>query len=242
MIYSNIVSSKNIILLVVLISSFSSFLYEKNVANAFGPMIPQQHSTTKKNTLSRMVATDNNNNSEEQETSLTPIEIVSCYGRLSDRAFVLPSDKVEATEASGYEFGVLEAGRPKWLCTYEVRTGKTQGGGNEMTHIPNWCQLLFSNNEGTLPNRDALRDILFSQDIKFQMPLAAPSGTFSAKGPITNDAVVDAVWKLLGGSDDNSPLLSKDASQALQNAAIEYGSDTKDHLTYATFEKALLSK
>ena len=70
-------------------------------------------------------------------------EIVGCFGRLADKAFVLPPTEVEGTSASGYEFGVLESGRPKWLCTYTERSGQTQGGGAELCHVPTWCSVLF---------------------------------------------------------------------------------------------------
>ena len=97
--------------------------------------------------------------------SLNPVDVVACYGRLADRAYVLPNDEVEGTAASGYEFGVLEAGRPKWLCTYEERSGKTQGGGNEIQHVPNWRQRLFGA-DGVLADRDALREAITSEGIK----------------------------------------------------------------------------
>ena len=77
--------------------------------------------------------------------------------------------------------------------------------------------------------------------MQYQMPLGAPSGTFAAKEPITKEAVVDALWKILGGEEDDCPLDSKVASSALRTAAIENGSDTEDHLNYAIFEKALFS-
>jgi len=196
----------------------------------------------------------------DTESLLNSIDAVACFGRLADKAFVPPETKVEGTAASGYEFGVLEAGRPKWMCTYEERTGKTQGGGNTMTHVPNWRSHLFGiddNGDEVLQNRAALKEALFSEEIKFQMPLAAPSGTFAAKAPLNshNEALLDAVWQLLGGGNSDTPLSSKTASMALQTAAIEHGScspdtttstdDTtqqqQDHLTYAVFEKAFLA-
>jgi len=231
------VTSKNASLLFLALVSL--FFVNNNFATAFCPASTNGSLQKIHRSINGMVAASSNDDDSSEQTGIASVDVVACFGRLADRAFVLPNDKVEATEASGYEFGVLEAGRPKWLCTYEERTGKTQGGGNEMTHQPNWYQILF-NNDNDLQNRDALRDILFSNDIKFQMPLAAPSGTFSAKGPITNEVVVDALWKMLGGDDDDGPLSSKDVSSTLCKAAIENGSDTKDHLTYAVFEKALL--
>merc|ERR1712157_484150 len=130
------------------------------------------------------VASSSKDQLETTPNALNSIDAVACFGRLADKAFVLPSENVEGTAASGYEFGVLEAGRPKWICTYEKRTGKTQGGGNEMTHIPNWCQKLFEVDNGVLKNRAALQEAIFSKDLKYQMPLGAPSGTFAAKEPI----------------------------------------------------------
>lgn len=196
--------------------------------------------------------------SDSTESLLNSIDAVACFGRLADKAFVLPQNNVEGTAASGYEFGVLEAGRPKWMCTYFVRIGKTQGGGNTMTHVPNWRSRLFEiddSGDELLQNRAALKKVLFSKEIKFQMPLAAPGGTFAAKEPLNNEAVVDAMWILLGGGNSNTPLSSKTASRALQAAAMEHGScspdtnsstdDTtqqqQDHLTYAVFEKAFLA-
>jgi hypothetical protein len=70
-------------------------------------------------------------------------EIVGCFGRLADKAFVPLPTEVQGTAASGYEFGVLQSGRPKWLCTYTERSGQTQGGGAELCHVPTWCSLLF---------------------------------------------------------------------------------------------------
>mmetsp|Transcript_38210 Transcript_38210/g.42813 ORF Transcript_38210/g.42813 Transcript_38210/m.42813 type:complete len:232 (-) Transcript_38210:191-886(-) len=185
--------------------------------------------------------------SESSESLLNSIDAVACFGRLADKAFVLPQTKVEGTAASGYEFGVLEAGRPKWMCTYIERTGKTQGGGNTMTHVPNWRSRLFGiddNGDELLQNRAALKEALFS-DIKFQMPLASPGGTFAAKEPLKNEAVVDAMWILLGGEHSDAPLSSETASKALQAAAIEHTDNSTqqqhDHLTYAVFEKAFLA-
>ena len=73
------------------------------------------------------------------------------------------------------------------------------------------------------------------------MPLSAPPGTFAAKGPITNEVVIDAMWSMLGGLDVDGPLSSEDASSALRAAAAKHGSDTEDHLTYAIFEKAFVA-
>ena len=54
------------------------------------------------------------------------------------------------------------------------------------------------------------------------MPLASPGGTFAAKEPLKNEAVVDAMWILLGGEHSDAPLSSETASKALQAAAIEH--------------------
>jgi len=113
--------------------------------------------------------------SDSTESLLNSIDAVACFGRLADKAFVLPQNNVEGTAASGYEFGVLEAGRPKWMCTYFVRIGKTQGGGNTMTHVPNWRSRLFEiddSGDELLQNRAALKKVLFSEEIKVRAVFA----------------------------------------------------------------------
>lgn len=172
-------------------------------------------------------------------------EIVGCFGRLADKQFVLSAENVQGTAASGYEFGVLESGRPKWLCTYAERTGKTQGGGAETTHVPNWCQRLFPDAGGATITRAKLREILGDESTRFEMPLGAPPGAKQRAadpelfGEEANAAAVDALWNLLGGGDDDGAPLSKDAAGAsLRAAAAEFGSQG-DSMTYAAFEKAL---
>mmetsp|Transcript_10438 Transcript_10438/g.11913 ORF Transcript_10438/g.11913 Transcript_10438/m.11913 type:complete len:216 (+) Transcript_10438:99-746(+) len=161
-------------------------------------------------------------------------DVVALFGRLGDKAYVPKSEDVQGTAASGYEFGVLQAGRPKWLCTYTERTGQTQGGGSDMVHVPNWIGGLVEND--TIENCDSLKNAL--EGCKFAMPLSAPSGTMTkGKAPPTEEAVA-ALWKLLGGS-DNGALSANSAVDALRAAALRHGSDTDDHLTYAVFAEAL---
>ena len=50
-------------------------------------------------------------------------DALSCFSRVGDKMYVLKPDEVTGTAASGYEFGILQAGRPKWLCTYRSRAG-----------------------------------------------------------------------------------------------------------------------
>jgi len=174
--------------------------------------------------------------------SISTTDAVAIFGRLADRAYVLPPSDVEGTAASGYEFGVMEAGRPKWLCTYEERSGKTQGGGMMMRHVPNWRLCLFGEDDVPLEDRNALRETLGDDSIKFQMPLSAPSGSKVAATETPKDeAVIDALWNLLGGGGSTSRLCSGDVSVALQSMALSHGSSTEDHLTYAIFEKAFLA-
>ncbi|OEU07051.1 hypothetical protein FRACYDRAFT_252153 [Fragilariopsis cylindrus CCMP1102] len=109
-------------------------------------------------------------------------EIVGCFGRLADKAFVLPPTEVEGTSASGYEFGVLESGRPKWLCTYTERSGQTQGGGAELCHVPTWCSVLFPAEAAGL-TKSGLNSILQDETTKFEMPLgASPMAKKKASG------------------------------------------------------------
>merc|ERR1711865_916498 len=80
---------------------------------------------------------------------LEPYLLVGIFGRLADKLYVVATTAEEGggitgTAASGYEFGVLEAGRPKWLCTYPSRHGQSQGGGATLTHVPHWCSRLFA--------------------------------------------------------------------------------------------------
>jgi len=178
----------------------------------------------------------------EAESSISTTDAVAIFGRLADRAFVPPPTEIQGTAASGYEFGVMEAGRPKWMCTYEERSGKTQGGGNMMRHVPNWKVCLFGEDDVALENRDALREALGNDSVKFQMPLSAPSGAKTAATETPKDeAVIDSLWKLLGGGSSTNRLCSGDVSAALQSAALSHGSSTEDHLTYAIFEKAFLA-
>jgi len=72
------------------------------------------------------------------------------------------------------------------------------------------------------------------------MPLSAPSGSKVAASETPKDeAVIDALWNLLGGG--STSLSSGDVSAALQSTALSHGSSTEDHLTYAVFEKAFLA-
>jgi len=73
------------------------------------------------------------------------------------------------------------------------------------------------------------------------MPLSAPSGAKKAAAePPTDEAVIDTLWTLLGGS-ASGPLRAGDVSSVLQATALSHGSSTDDHLTYAVFEKAFLA-
>jgi len=178
--------------------------------------------------------------STTQSPSVDVGSIVACYGRLADKVFVLPKEEIQGTAASGYEFGILQSGRPKWLCTYEERTGQTQGGGNEMRHVPNWCALFGE--EGVLKNKEALASAIVGEGIKFQMPLSAPSGQRAkAMEPITDQAALSALWILLGGAinDDSASLTLSASSKALRAAALKHGSEA-DHLTWAVFQTAFL--
>ena len=51
-------------------------------------------------------------------------DALSCFSRVGDKMYVLKPDEVTGTAASGYEFGILQAGRPKWLCTYRSRAAR----------------------------------------------------------------------------------------------------------------------
>lgn len=167
---------------------------------------------------------------------LEPYLLVGIFGRLADKRYVVATTDEEeggrgvtGTAASGYEFGVLEAGRPKWLCTYPSRHGHSQGGGATVTHVPHWCSRLFAastmdendeNNDATnLLTKEKLRTIL--QELTFEMPLgAAPGLKQKAALPLqlsssskTNDndeeggdvedsptgRIVDCLWTLFAG-------------------------------------------
>merc|ERR1711865_1003407 len=119
---------------------------------------------------------------------LEPYLLVGIFGRLADKLYVVATTDEEGggitgTAASGYEFGVLEAGRPKWLCTYPSRHGQSQGGGATVTHVPHWCTRLFAattdendenNDETNLLTKEKLLTIL--QELTFEMPLGAAPG------------------------------------------------------------------
>jgi len=176
-------------------------------------------------------------------SAVTNADAASIFGRLADRAYVPPPSDVQGTAASGYEFGVMEAGRPKWLCTYGERSGQTQGGGKMMTHVPNWKKLLFDGEDGVLEGKGRLKELLGDGElVKFQMPLSAPSGTKSVATEPPTDPAVDALWSLFGGSSENDgPLNAGDVSTALRETANANGSSTEDHFTFAVFEKAFLA-
>ena len=167
---------------------------------------------------------------------LEPYLLVGIFGRLADKRYVVATTDEEeggrgvtGTAASGYEFGVLEAGRPKWLCTYTRRHGHSQGGGATVTHVPHWCSRLFAastmdendeNNDATnLLTKEKLVTIL--QELTFEMPLGAAPGLkqkaalplqLSLSSSLSNDndeeggvvdsptgLIVDCLWTLLGG-------------------------------------------
>lgn len=115
-----------------------------------------------------------------------------------------------------------------------------------MEHVPNWKGYLFGDGGeggGVLGGKEALRTAMGGECVKFQMPLAAPSGAQIKKDaaePPTSDAVVDTLWTLLGGGSDGA-LTAGDVSSALRSTASSNGSSTEDHLTYAVFEKAFMA-
>eukprot|EP00751_Fragilariopsis_kerguelensis_P034644 CAMPEP_0170966578 /NCGR_PEP_ID=MMETSP0735-20130129/41867_1 /TAXON_ID=186038 /ORGANISM="Fragilariopsis kerguelensis, Strain L26-C5" /LENGTH=174 /DNA_ID=CAMNT_0011384685 /DNA_START=23 /DNA_END=544 /DNA_ORIENTATION=- len=164
-------------------------------------------------------------------------EIVGCFGRLADKAFVPLPTEVQGTAASGYKFGVLQSGRPKWLCTYTERTGQTQGGGADLCHVPTWCSLLFPA-EAAVAGTNGLTksefiSIIQDEKTKFEMPLgASPGAKKKASDPDffspsltegSSPVVFSALWKVLGGGTGGS--LTKDAvSASLQRLAAEFGS------------------
>lgn len=184
--------------------------------------------------------------SSSQPPSPQPIEshlIVGCFGRLSDKSFVVSPSDLQGTAASGYEFGVLESGRPKWICSYTSRTGATQGGGADMTHVPTWCSVLFDENASTLTKK-RLTAVLQSEDTKFEMPLgASPMAKTKAALPFSDDdckQVMNRLWEVLGGdsSKDDSELSEQDVTEGLAAVATEFGSKS-DSMTYSAFEKAM---
>merc|ERR1711865_1013064 len=163
---------------------------------------------------------------------LEPYLLVGIFGRLADKLYVVATTDEEGggitgTAASGYEFGVLEAGRPKWLCTYPSRHGQSQGGGATVTHVPHWCSRLFAAttdvNEETdatnLLTKEKLLTIL--QEQIFEMPLGAAPGLkqkaalpLQLSSSLSNDGeeeetegvedsttgrIVDCLWTLFAG-------------------------------------------
>jgi len=195
----------------------------------------------------RVATTEDELTSSTQPSSLPPIEshlIVGCFGRLADKSFVVSPSDVEGTAASGYEFGVLESGRPKWICSYTSRTGATQGGGAPMTHIPTWCSLLFGDDNDSTLTKENLSAVLQSEDTKFEMPLgASPGAKKKAVLPFSDDdckQVMNKLWEVLGGdnSKDEGELSKQDVVEGLSAVATKFGSKS-DSMTYSVFEKAM---
>ena len=160
-------------------------------------------------------------------------DALSCFSRVGDKMYVLKPDEVTGTAASGYEFGILQAGRPKWLCTYRSRAGQMQGGGAEVTHEPGWRALFGT--DARLADRAALSAALAARAPA--MPLGAPSGFGDAAAAAPSDEAVDAFWRLLGGA-DGAPLAAEEAETALRAAAAKHSTD-EDQLNFAAFEAAL---
>lgn len=169
--------------------------------------------------------------------------IVGCFGRLADKSFVVSPSDVEGTAASGYEFGVLESGRPKWICTYTSQTGATQGGGAPMTHIPNWLSVLFDDQDDAGLTKEKLAAVLQNENTKFEMPLgASPMTKQKAAMTFSDDdcnQIVERIWELLCSGGDSCDVLSKnDVSEGLAAVASDFGSNS-DSMTYSVFEKAM---
>jgi len=157
--------------------------------------------------------------------ALTTADACSIFGRIADKMHVLPPSEVTGTAASGYEFGILQSGRPKWVCSYETRTGNMQGGGAEITHVPGWVSLFGGGPECSYANFAAALDAK-----KYNMPLGAPSGLGSvATDPPTEDAS-RAFWGLLGG-EDGTRLTVSAASEKLERIS--------DALDFETFKQAI---
>ena len=136
--------------------------------------------------------------------------------------------------ASGYEFGILQAGKPKWLCTYSMRKGLLQGGGNEVIHRPAWRSLFGA--DGVLEDRAALGARL--ADRAHAMPLGAPSGAGAKATEPPTDAAVAALWKLLGGSGCGCCALEASKAEASLRAAAEAHSSDADQLNFKAFAAA----
>lgn len=151
------------------------------------------------------------------------------FGRIADKMFVEKPEDIQGTAASGYEFGTLEAGRPKWICTYLQRSGQTQGGGSEVDHVPAW-RGLFGDDESISKAQLAVA----LRDLKFTMPLGAPYGARPTTADKPSDAAIDAFWRLMGGSEDDAVLSAKTASMAL--SALTKG---KDSFTFPSFSEAM---
>ena len=160
-------------------------------------------------------------------------DALSCFSRVGDKMYVLKADEVTGTAASGYEFGILQAGRPKWLCTYASREGQMQGGGAEVKHEPSWRALFGA--DAQLADRAALSAALAARAPA--MPLGAPSGFSDAAAAAPSDEAVDAFWTLLGGA-DGAPLSADEAEAALRAAAAKHSTD-EDQFNFAAFEAAL---
>eukprot|EP00588_Corethron_pennatum_P026196 CAMPEP_0194325132 /NCGR_PEP_ID=MMETSP0171-20130528/29063_1 /TAXON_ID=218684 /ORGANISM="Corethron pennatum, Strain L29A3" /LENGTH=209 /DNA_ID=CAMNT_0039084165 /DNA_START=55 /DNA_END=684 /DNA_ORIENTATION=- len=159
-------------------------------------------------------------------------DAVACFGRLGDKMYVIKKDEVTGTAASGYEFGILQAGRPKWIPCYERRSGPTQGGGAELEHEPNW-RTIFGE-DGVIGGRDAFADAIAS--LPFSAPLGAPTGILGAEPP--SEEAVSVLWNLFGGSDGGLSVV--DAVTALRAAAATHNTDmSDDKFTYKSFAAAL---
>ena len=161
-------------------------------------------------------------------------DAIACYGRVADKMFVVKPDEVEGTAASGYEFGILQAGKPKWLCTYSMRKGLLQGGGNEVIHRPAWRSLFGA--DGVLEDRAALGARLAER--AHAMPLGAPSGAGAKATAPPPDAAVAALWKLLGGSGCGCCALEASKAEASLRAAAEAHSSDADQLNFKAFAAA----
>ena len=150
------------------------------------------------------------------------------FGRLADKTFVVQPEKVVGTAASGYEFGILQAGRGKWLPAYESRSGLLQGGGSELTHVPIWRTLFDADSDAALAFDDFVAGIAA---LPYNPSMSAPSAPGAADPP--GPEAVEALWQLLAGG--SAPTTT--AAQAA--AAIDAASGGKQHLTWAGFREKI---
>jgi hypothetical protein len=166
-------------------------------------------------------------------------DAIALFGRVADSKHVF--DEPIRTAASGFEFSVNSAIKPKWLVAYASRT---PGGEDvqEETHASRWSQLLFPG-DATVCSRDAF-DAAFAS-AEFTTPLGTPKWSVPgeklvdtaacAQGP--SAAALDALWAALGGG--SAGLQREDVIANLRSWAA--GSDTGDAVLFAEFAAALRS-